>query len=327
MTIPQSKARRADPAALRHKPSRHDDPIFQAKARVFDFRRPNKLNRDHIRSLENIHETFARQLTTVLSSTLRAVSQVTVASIEQMAYEDYVEEVPNPSHMTIISLDPLPGVAVLQFPLSAAMVIIDLMLGGHGASGGLQRPLTDIERGLMRTIIDRALAELTYSFESVAQIEPAILGYESNPQFVQVAGPSDMTVVVTLEMKVGREDNKATLCFTYSALQPILDTIASVSSHGQPGRNDIALARAQLSERMLEVPVDVAIEFAPTKLTSAAIVELEVGDVIALGHPTSKELTATVGGTPTFQVRAARAGKRLACQIVENVEPKPRLGS
>ncbi|MFA5566293.1 MAG: flagellar motor switch protein FliM [Acidimicrobiia bacterium] len=327
MTVPQPKTRRDEPDALRHKPSRHDDPTFQAKARSFDFRRPNKLNRDHIRSLENIHETFARQLTTVLSSTLRAVSQVTVASIEQLAYEDYVEEVPNPSHMTIISLEPLPGVAVLQFPLSAAMVIIDLMLGGHGASNGPQRPLTDIERGLMRTIIDRALGELTFSFESVERIEPTILGYESNPQFVQVAAPSDMTVVVTFDMKIGREENKATLCFTYSALQPILDAMASVTSHGQQGRQDIALARAQLSERMLDVPVDMAIEFVPTKLTSAAIVELEVGDVIGLGHPTDVALTASVGGTPTFKVRAARAGKRLACQIVENIDGKPRLGS
>lgn len=297
-----------------------DRPSAAERARTFDFRRPNKLSRDHVRNLQIIHETFARQLTTVLSSTLRAVSQVSVLSIEQLAYDEYVRDTPNPSHMSILSLEPLPGVAVLQFPLSTAMTIVDLMLGGHGASSALERPLTEIERGLVRTIIDRALAELAYAFESVAEIHPMVLGHESNPQFAQVAAPSDMTVVIMFDVKIGNEVNVASLCFTYSALQPILDTIAAAATHAQAGRHDLELARQRVSSRLLDVPVDLAIEFAPTTLTSAEILDLQVGDVVPLGHSTARPLTGSVGGNPTFRVRPARAGKRLACQIVDGLD-------
>ena len=290
------------------------------RARTFDFRRPNKLSRDHVRNLQIIHETFARQLTTVLSSTLRVVSQVSVLSIEQLAYDEYVRDTPNPSHMSILSVEPLPGVAVLQFPLSTAMTIVDLMLGGHGSNTGPERPLTDIERGLVRTIIDRALAELAYAFESVAEITPAVLGHESNPQFAQVAAPSDMTVVIMFDVKIGSEENVASLCFTYSALQPILDTIAAAATHAQIGRHDLEVVRERVSQRLLDVPVEMAVEFAPTALTSAEIVDLQVGDVVPLGHATDIPLTATVGGTPAFRVRAARSGKRLACQVVDQVD-------
>ena len=87
---------------------RHVAPELTHKARPFDFRRPNKLSRDHVRSLQIVHETFARQFTTVLSSTLRVVSQVSVLSIEQLAYDEYVRDTPNPSHMSILSIEP-PG--------------------------------------------------------------------------------------------------------------------------------------------------------------------------------------------------------------------------
>ncbi|MBK5224875.1 MAG: flagellar motor switch protein FliM [Acidimicrobiia bacterium] len=307
--------------------SRHDDAALAQRARTFDFRRPNKLSRDHIRNLQIIHETFARQLTTVLSSTLRVVSQVSVLSIEQLAYDEYVRDTPNPSHMSILSVDPLPGVAVLQLPLSTAMAIVDLMLGGHGATTGPERPLTDIERGLVRTIIDRALAELAYAFESVAQITPAVLGHESNPQFAQVAAPSDMTVVIMFDIRIGNEENVLSLCFTYSALQPILDTIAAATSHAQTGRQDVELARSRVTQRLLEVPVELAVEFTPVSLTSNEIVDLQVGDVIPLGQSTDAPLTATVDGTPTFRVRPARSGKRLACQVVESIDGRHHFSS
>lgn len=291
--------------------------------RSFDFRRPNKLSRDHVRSLQIVHETFARQLTTLLSSSLRVVSEVSVLSIEQLSYDEYIRDTPNPSHLSILSIDPLPGVAILQLPLSTAMTIVDLMLGGHGASAGPDRPLSDIERGLVRAVIDRALAELAYSFESVTRVNPAVIQHESNPQFAQIAAPSDMTVVVMLEVKLGREENVASLCFPYAALQPILDTIAQAGVHAQVSRNDSEAARRRLATRLLDVPVELTVAFDPARLTSGQILDLAVGDVLALNHPVDVPLTATVDGIKTFDVRPARAGKRLACQVVATTDADP----
>lgn len=302
-------------------PSTDSSPA-DTEVRSFDFRRPNKLSRDHVRSLQIVHETFARQLTTLFSSSLRVVSEVTVLSIEQLSYDEYVRDTPNPSHLSIISIEPLPGVAIFQLPLSTAMTIVDLMLGGHGAGAGPDRPLTEIERGLVRAVIDRALAELSYSFESITKIAPQVVQHESNPQFAQIAAPSDMTVVVMFEVKLGQEENVGSLCFPYAALQPILDTIAQAASRSQVSRSDSENIRHRLANRLLDVPVDVIVEFAEASLTSGEILDLNVGDVIALNHPVDAPLTASVDGIGTFEVRPARAGKRLACQVVGYTDPR-----
>jgi flagellar motor switch protein FliM len=293
--------------------------------RPFDFRRPNKLSRDHVRSLQIVHETFARQLTTVLSSSLRVVSEVSVLSIEQLSYDEYIRDTPNPSHLSILSIEPLPGVAMFQLPLSTAMTIVDLMLGGHGKGAGPDRPLSDIERGLVGTIVDRALEELTYSFESITQIQPKVIQYESNPQFAQIVAASDMTVVVMLEIKLGQEENVASLCFPYSALQPILDTIAQAANHAQASRTDAEQVRQRLSARLLDVPVDLIVEFDQVRLTSGAILDLQVGDVIALDQSVDVPLVASVDGIPTFEVRPAKSGKRLAAQVVGSAHRAPAV--
>jgi flagellar motor switch protein FliM len=300
--------------------SRHDE-ASDAKVRTFDFRRPNKLSRDHVRSLQIVHETFARQLTTLFSSSLRVVSEVNILSIEQLSYDEYVRDTPNPSHLSILSIDPLPGVAIFQLPLSTAMTVVDLMLGGHGVGAGPDRPLTEIERGLVRTMIDRALAELAYSFESITKITPQVIQHESNPQFAQIAAPSDMTVVVMFEVKVGAEENVASLCFPYAALQPILDTIAQAAMRTQVSRTDSENTRSRLSARLLDVPVEMIVEFNEASLTSGEILDLAVGDVIALNHAIDVPLTASVDGVATFEVRPARSGKRLACQVVGLADP------
>jgi len=299
--------------------SRPDDEQSEHQVRSFDFRRPNKLSRDHVRSLQIVHETFARQLTTLLSSSLRVVSEVSVLSIEQLSYDEYVRDTPNPSHLSILSIEPLPGVAIFQLPLSTAMTIVDLMLGGHGVGTGPERPLSEIERGLVRAVVDRALAELAYSFESITKITPEVIQHESNPQFAQIAAPSDMTVVVMFEVKMGREENVASLCFPYAALQPILDTIAQAAVHAQVSRTDSEAARQRIEARLLDVPVELSVQFDAASLTSGQILDLQVGDVLTLDHPVDVPLTAIVDGIQTFKVRPARAGKRLACQVVATV--------
>lgn len=302
-----------------------DGASLEERAREFDFRRPNKLGRDHVRNLQIIHETFARQLTTVFSSTLRAVSNVSVLSIEQLTYDEYVRDTPNPSHLSLLSLDPLPGVAILQLPLTVALDIVDLLLGGQGGRPPAERPLTEIEQSLVRTILDRALAELTYAFESVVDLQPGVAGYESNPQFAQIAGPSDMTVVIILEMKLGGQEHLASICYPDTTLSPVLDTISASSNHAQASRSDAEAARRRVAERLLDVPVDIHVDFEPAHLRSTDILALQVGDVIALGQPVDATLTARVGGMPTFLVRPARSGKRLAAQIVSPVADWSRL--
>src|SRR3546814_1045128 len=110
----------------------------------YDFRRPNKFNRDHVRALEIVGETFARQFTTVLSTSLRAVSQVQLVSVGQLTYDEYVRETDNPTFLGVIALHPLPGSSLLHIPLDIVMAMVDRFLGGTAEGAMPSRTFTAI---------------------------------------------------------------------------------------------------------------------------------------------------------------------------------------
>jgi flagellar motor switch protein FliM len=291
--------------------------------RAFDFRRPSKLNRDHVRTLEIVQEIFSRQFSTVLSSTLRAVSTVTVESIEQLSYDEYVRATPNPTHLSLLSINPLPGMAILQLPLQISYAAVDLLLGGHGRGEQPVRPLSEIEVNLMRDLVHRILSELRYAFESVVTFDPQIIQVEHNPQFAQVAAPSDMIAVVTFDVRVNNQQGRATLAFPYASLSPVLDSFTGNVVFAERDASLIAAAQHSLHERITETAVEVGVRFDPIRLTSGEIIELEVGDILPLHQAVDRHLTVTIAGKPAFNARPARQGKRLACQIIAAISEVP----
>src|SRR3546814_20594781 len=122
----------------------------------YDFRRPNKFNRDHVRALEIVGETFARQFTTVLSTSLRAVSQVQLVSVGQLTYDEYVRETDNPTFLGVIALDPLPGSSLLHIPLDIVIAMFARFLGGTPEGAMPSRPPPELEAGLLPALPPRA---------------------------------------------------------------------------------------------------------------------------------------------------------------------------
>lgn len=286
-------------------------------AQLFDFRRPSKFSREHVRALEVVHEAFARQFSTVLSATLRSVSQVSVASVEQVSYGDYIAASPNPSLLTILSLEPLSGAGILQIPLPLTMCILDRLLGGNGTGANPSRPLTDVEEGLVTEVLDRAVRELGTAFDTVAELEPRILELEANPQFAQVAAPSDMVVVVTFDTRVGGVEGEITLCIPFVTLEPRLESITGHGFAGDRRYEDPAAAARAMEAALVDVPVEVSVRFAPVTLTSREIVGLQVGDVLPLCHPCDLPLVVQAGGVPLLPAVPGRKKNRLACRIVD----------
>ena len=282
----------------------------------FDFRRPSKFSRDHARALQIVNETFARQFTTILSTTLRSVSQVAVSSIDHVSYDEYVRSSPELSFLAILNVDPLPGAGILQFPLDIAMAAIDRLLGGTGEGNQPARALTDIESVLMRELIQRVLRELDYAFESLAKVNTSIVQLESNPQFAQVAAPSDMVVVATFDVRIGSKESTATLCLPFSALQPVLEQVTGHAMFADRKGGDAEESARAVAAGLAGVPVDVAVRFDPVTLTSSEILSLRVGDVLPLRHPVSAPLSVCAADRTCASAVPGSKGRRLAFMIV-----------
>lgn len=287
----------------------------------YDFRRPNKFSREHQRALQIAAETFARQFTTVLSTTLRAVSQVQVTSVGQFTYDEYIRDIPNPSHLAVLSMAPLSGSSLLHLPLPLVMTAIDCLLGGTGTGEVPIRPLTDIEQGLIRNLLGRVLRELAYAFESLAHIDPQVVMQESNPQFAQVASATDMVVVLAFDVRIGPTSGEASLCMPFASLQPVLDDVTHTSRLAGRAVADPEVLRHAVADRVSDAPVDVSVHFREITLTSREVVLLRPGDLLQLGHRVDRPLAVSVAGVDRFHAKPGRLGSRLACVLVDPDSP------
>jgi len=297
-------------------PGRISRRIKNAGPEPYDFRRPTKLSREHVRMLQIAYEAFARQFTTLLTTSLRVVSQATLVSIEQLTYDEYVPSLSSPTIMAMVTLEPLAGTAILEFSLSTGMVSIDHMLGGPGGEQP-SRPLTDIETPLLQGLLERALGELRSAFESIVHVRPRLVGIEYNPQFVQAGVASDAVIVASFDMRVGAEECVATLCLPFGSIFPKLQgegrADAPLSDQQRTARQ---LAKDNLMAGLGAAPLEVAVRFDAVRMRPAELVGLQIGDVIPLTHPTSTPLAVTAAGLTFGHAVPGSQGARLACLVV-----------
>jgi flagellar motor switch protein FliM len=281
---------------------------------LYDFRRPIKLSRDHVRTLQICFETYARSCGNLLTTRLRVVSSVTLASIEQLNYDEYVSSLENPTVIAMVSIDPLTGTVLMEISSSAAMAAIDHMLGGPGGPQP-ERPLTEVEMPLLRGLLERMLGELRYGFETLVDISPKLRDVEYNAQFLRAHQPSDAVVVASFEMKIGTEECLATICLPFNSILPVLEKQEQI----EPTAAERAIregAARNLTAGLSAAPFDVAVRFQPIRMRTDDIVDLRPGDVVPLGHPTSLPLEVTVNETVFAHAVPGNQGARLACLVV-----------
>lgn len=288
----------------------------------YDFRRPTKLSREYVRRLQIVYETFARRQATLLTSALRVVSQVTLVSIEQLTYEEYVSSLGNPTMLALVTLEPLPGTAVMEFSLTAALASIDHMLGGPGGEQP-HRPLTDLEAPLLRRLLSRILGELGHALEPLVLVHPQLGKIEYNPQFVQACASSDAVVVASFELRIGDEDGVATLCLPLGTIYAKLNEDADVTLTDAE-RLSRETAHRSVTTRLENTPIDVSVRFRTRVVRSEELVGLRPGDVVRLGHPVSAPLDVIAASRSFAHAVPGNQGSRLACLIVSAAKEDTR---
>jgi len=295
----------------------------QKKVKIYDFRRPDKFSKDHIRTLQMMHETFARLTTTALSAQLRALVGVHVASVDQLTYEEFIRSIPNPTTLAVINMDPLKGSAVLEIDPSITFTIIDKLFGGLGEASKISRELTDIELSVMEGIIVRILGNLREAWSNVIDLRPRLGNIETNPQFAQIVPPNDMVVLITLETKVGDVEGMTNLCIPYISIEPIISKLSAQYMYssirkGEAGNQDI------ITSRLENVSLPIVAQIGSAKVTVQEVLGLRPGDVIKL--PDTKvgdDMTLTIGGRKKYKCTPGLVSNRIAVKVGDKIEDVP----
>ena len=197
------------------------------KIKIYDFERPDKFSREQIRTLSFMHDTFARLTTASLSAQLRSMVQVRVASVDQLLYDEFVRSIPTPTTLAIINMDPLQGNAVIEIDPEPTFSIIDRLLGGIGDGTKFQHELTDPETSIMEGIVVRLLGNLREAWAGVIDLRSRLDQIDTNPYFAQIAPPTEMGALVTLETKIGEVEGMINIFYPYLTLEPIIGKLST----------------------------------------------------------------------------------------------------
>lgn len=285
---------------------------------VYDFRRPDKFSKDQLRTLQMLHETFARLAGTSLSAYLRAPVTIDLISLEQVPYEEYLRSI-NQSVFTIMSLPPLTGQAVLEIEFGLVFTMIDRMLGGPGKSV-TRSNLTDIERPLVRQTIERMFQSLKSAWEGVVIVNPGIEGMETSSQFVQIAPPNDIVVTILFEVKIGTQRSAMSLCVPYLVLKPITTKLSAQKWFAGSNRKHSMVSRRQLTYQVNKATVDCSIRLGRADVPLSRINSLQVGDVIQLDQQVKQDLMLMVSNVPKYKGKPALRGKKLVFSVTDTIE-------
>ncbi|HBG65131.1 MAG TPA: flagellar motor switch protein FliM, partial [Treponema sp.] len=287
------------------------------RIKIYDFRRPDKFSKEQIRTVSNMHETFARLTTTSLSAQLRTLVHVHVASVDQLTYEEFIRSIPTPTTLAVINMDPLKGNAVLEIAPEITFIMIDRLFGGSGDTGGkVNRDLTDIEQSVMEGIIVRILANMREAWTQVIDLRPRLQQIETNPQFAQIVPPSEMVILVTLEIKIGEEAGMMNICIPYITIEPIVSKLSSQFWFSSVRRSSTTQYLGTLKEKLSDVEMELIAEIGSLNVPIRDVLNLHAGDVIRLANTKITDpLTLAVGSRKKFFCQPGVIGKKLAVQV------------
>lgn len=292
------------------------------KIKIYDFKRPDKFSKEQLRTVSNMHETFARLTTTSLSAQLRSLVHVHVASVDQLTYEEFIRSIPTPTTLAVVNMEPLKGNAVLEIDPAITFCMIDRLFGGRGITAtNKNRDLTDIEQSVMEGIIVRILANMREAWTQVIDLRPRLGQIETNPQFAQIVPPSEMVVLITLETKVGDEEGMMNFCIPYLTIEPIISKLSSQFWFSSVRRSSTTQYLGTLKEKLASVDMGVVAEVGSINLPVRDVLALKVGDVVRLSNTKVGEpFSLSVGNKKKFYCQPGIVGKKMAVQVTGKIE-------
>lgn len=291
----------------------------QARVRLYDFRRPDKFSKEQTRTLELIHENFARLLTTTWSGRLRTMVQVFLEDIRQMTFGEYLAPLSDPAIMGVFNMSPLEGTAIMDMDPQVAFTMIDRLFGGPGHAINERRALTELEQGVIQRMLTTSLQGLQEAWAQVAPVQPKLLSIESNPLFMQVVPLNDVVIIIRFATKLGEHRGHFQLCLPYLLLEPILPKL---SAHQWFARERERARPVGLEQQLRQVDVDVWVELGRTSVTLQSLLGLEVGDVVPLTPREPNTVTVYIEDQPCLLGRAGRVGDRMAVHITGRVDER-----
>lgn len=298
-----------------------ETPEDEAKViKSYDFRTANKFSKDQMRTLHFIYDNFASRLSTYLSGTLRAPSEVEVISIEEQSFSELSNSMPTSVIVSIINMPPLQGSVLFEISPIIAYEIISRLLGGTGQFDNTDKPFTEIEISIMDRIIRRILQLMNEAWEKINKVTATLDRIETSSQYVQIVSSNEPIAIITMNVKIGKVEDIINLCIPHVAIQPIAKSLVMKAWYSDKGVIRSGDERKNFESRLAGIHLSLQAIFNPTNATVGEILGTQVGDVIRIDHTINEPITIKVEHIPKFKGAIGLRGSNYAVQIQEIIK-------
>lgn len=290
-----------------------DSPDKQVKN--YDFARPSKFSKEHLRTLEIIFEHYGRLISTNLPVYLRKSVQVEVMNSEAVTYSEFSNALSNPVLLGVVDMDPLNGTIILEVASNLGYAMVDRMLGGVGQPLDKNRDFSEIELLIIERIINTCVELLCEPWQNVVEVHPRLERIETNSQFAQIISPNEMIAIVTINMHLGDVEGLMNICLPFMTLEPVMDKLNTKFWYSNMKKNDQVEYTQAMESLIARAPVPVKAYLGKSTVSVQDFSCLQIGDIIRLDSKVDEELDIYVGNMRKFTALPGAAGKQYAVRI------------
>ena len=287
----------------------------EKQVKDYDFARPSKFSKEHLRTLEIIFEHYGRLLTTNLPVYLRKSVQVEVMNSEAVTYSEFSNALSNPVLLGIVNFAPLHGNIIIEMASNLGYAIVDRMLGGRGDALEKTRDFSEIELLIIERILVICVNLLVEPWENVVEIHPHLERIETNSQYAQIISPSEMIAIITMNIKLGGVEGLMNICLPYITVEDVIDKLntrywyANIQSHDE---TDYADAIESIINKA-QVPIKAVL--GKSSISVMDFATLQPGDIIKLDREVEDELDVYVGDIRKFTALPGSTGDKYAVRV------------
>ncbi|HVN48866.1 MAG TPA: flagellar motor switch protein FliM [Bacteroidota bacterium] len=290
---------------------------------TFDFRLPNRLSKNQLRTLQAVHESFGETFSSYLISRLQTNVNISVSSVDQIFYSEYVLSVPSPSCLYIVRIMESDAFAIIELSPQLVLAMVSRLLGGQTEQEKKSRLITRIEQRIAKGIVQRGIVDLQKAWKAIADLNFQFERYETEGDFAQIVPLSEIVLVVSLELTFGEQKYLMNLCFPTFALEPILAKL-NLQNIGTLSVNKTDAEWTNILKRQVtSTGIELVGLLGTTNLTLRELVELKQGDVIRTSIGENVEAQVQIGNKTRFWGRAGVNDGRLALKITHTIADTP----
>ena len=281
--------------------------------RDYDLSSQERIVRGRMPTMEVINERFARNIRIGLFNLIRRSPEVSIGGIKVQKFSAFLREIVVPTNFNIVSVKPLRGNGLIVCDPSLVFAVIDALFGGvgkfHTRIEG--RDFSPTELRVILRLVETITHEYKKAWQGVYPVELEYQRSEMQPQFANIATPSEIVVATSFALEIGETSGTVHFCVPYSTLEPIRDVLYSTiqGDSAEPDRRWINLLKAQIQS----AEVDLVAELGRTRATVEQLMSFKPGDFIELDL--EPMIQAKVDGVPVFDCHYGTSNNRYSIKI------------